>query len=166
MPFHTFAVANEFLELAKAEKRQVSPMKLQKLLYFAHGWHLAIRGDALLNETIEAWDFGPVVRSVYHEFKHFGNQPVTGYATYFDEDDFEVIQPELSDDAERSKKLIGKVWNVYKVFSAFELSQMTHSQGSPWSETVAPYNGKPPRGLDIPNELIKDYFVRKSQSQS
>jgi uncharacterized phage-associated protein len=55
MPFDSKAVANEFLKLAEQDGVKLSPMKLLKLVYFAHGWHLALKGEPLLNERVEAW---------------------------------------------------------------------------------------------------------------
>ena len=57
----------------------VSPMKLQKLVYFAHGWHLAIHNRPLVNEQVEAWKFGPVFSDLYHQIKSFGNEKIDRY---------------------------------------------------------------------------------------
>src|SRR5690242_19451838 len=76
MPFSAKAVANEFLKLAKEEHRTLSPMQVIKLVYLAHGWYLAITGRPLLDERVQAWRFGPVVPSIYHEFKKYGNGPI------------------------------------------------------------------------------------------
>src|SRR5215467_7486621 len=81
MAYPAKAVANEFLYLAKEERRPVTPMQLLKLVYFAHGWYLALTGERLIDERVEAWKYGPVVPSIYHEFKRFGNEPITEYAT-------------------------------------------------------------------------------------
>ena len=81
MPFSAKAVANVFLELADAAKQTLTPMKLQKLVYYAHGWYLGLTGRPLLDELIQAWSFGPVVRSLYNEFKEFGADPITHKAT-------------------------------------------------------------------------------------
>jgi uncharacterized phage-associated protein len=53
-------------------QESLSPMKLQKLCYYAQGLYMATHNGALLfEEDFEAWTFGPVVRSLYHEFKHY-----------------------------------------------------------------------------------------------
>ena len=67
-PYSALAIANFFLENHKS----ISPMKLQKLVYFAHGWNLAISNNPLIKEPIEAWDYGPVISTIYNEFKLFG----------------------------------------------------------------------------------------------
>ena len=66
------AIANEFLTLSFSDQKLVSPMKLLKLVYLAHGWHLAIKGKPLIDEQIQAWDYGPVIQNLYHEIKGFG----------------------------------------------------------------------------------------------
>ena len=72
-PYRSIAVAaNWFIQSLPS----LTPLKLQKLIYYAHGWHLAIRNAPLIDEVIEAWEYGPVVPNVYHEFKKFGNRPI------------------------------------------------------------------------------------------
>lgn len=169
MAYDARAVANFFLELAKRDNVPVSPMKLQKILYFAHGWFLALTGKPLLEERIEAWSYGPVIPDIYLEFKRFGNDPVTAPATPFARDKEDPPKPYQMPNGEedRSARLIlEKVWESYKGFSAIALSNMTHQKETPWSKTVEPYSGveKIPINLVISDELIKDYFTRDEQS--
>ncbi|QLH42366.1 MAG: DUF4065 domain-containing protein [Coxiellaceae bacterium] len=58
-------------------------MKLAKLIYVAHGWSLALNDVPLIDEAVQAWKFGPVIESVYHEFKHFGNDVINSLAIDF-----------------------------------------------------------------------------------
>src|SRR6185437_3205902 len=172
MAFSADAVANYFLDRACAASLPVSPMKLQKLIYFAHGWHLALEknGHPLLAENEQAWEYGPVLPSVYHEFKDFGDQPITRKATEveFNEDRGLVLyEPAIdqeaakfADDIEFPKAVLNRIWNVYSPHPAVQLSEMTHEEGSPWwqvrSEAKRRFRGKIPRGLNIPNELIRN----------
>jgi uncharacterized phage-associated protein len=166
MPYSAKAVANHFLDLAEATGQTISPMKIQKLVYFAHGWHLAVLNAPLINEQVEAWKYGPVIRTLYHAFKGFGNQPIQGRAT-----SYKLIQkPKLrirvttpkipiSDETEGTRDLLTKVWDVYARYSAVQLSNLTHSPGTPWRQVVDSYGGEPPKGTDIPTESIRKYFV-------
>lgn len=66
-------VANAILELAWRQGESVSPLKLQKLIYLAHGLHLALYGKPLINATVEAWKYGPVVAPLYYELREYGS---------------------------------------------------------------------------------------------
>src|SRR5260370_7712236 len=77
MPYPAKAVANEFLELAKKDGQQLTQMQLQKLVYFAYGWYLAITGTRLIDERVEGWQWGPVFPSIYKGLKRFGSSSVT-----------------------------------------------------------------------------------------
>ena len=56
--FSPKAIANFFLSLAKQSGEAITPMKLQKLVYYAHGWFAGHTGTPLINETVEAWHTG------------------------------------------------------------------------------------------------------------
>jgi uncharacterized phage-associated protein len=161
MPFSAKAVANEFIALAKQERRSLTPMQVLKLVYLAHGWHLAITGKPLLDERIEAWRFGPVVPSIYHEFKKYGNGPIKELAktTTVVHDGgrmiLSLIPLELrGDGSATAKKIIREVWEKYKHLSAVQLSNLTHLPDSPWSKTP----NKDIKGTDIQDGVIQEYF--------
>ena len=62
----------------------ITPMKMQKLLYFLQGWHLAITGEPVIEEKFSAWQYGPVEENLYHMLKKYRGMPITAYLT--DED--------------------------------------------------------------------------------
>lgn len=165
MPLETGAIANHLLDLADASGDPVSPMKLQKILYYAHGWHLALTSQPLLDEQVEAWQWGPVIPSVYHEFKQFGDSPIrvsryckTQMFLIGGKRKIKVYAPALVDTEPTriARPIIDRVWDVYKPFSAIQLSTMTHQPGSPWDQTWKASNGR--RGTDIPDEVIRNHF--------
>jgi uncharacterized phage-associated protein len=162
MPYSAKAVANEFLHLAKDEGRSLTPMQLIKLVYFAYGWYWALAKDRLINERMEAWKFGPVIPSLYHEFKSFGNEPIDSFATEWEpihkDGKFLICseEPRIPDCDEFPRNLIRRVWEVYKKYSAIQLSQMTHEPGTPWAET----QHREVKGTNIDDEKIREYFER------
>jgi uncharacterized phage-associated protein len=164
-PFPVKAVANAILGRSFSEKRPVSPLKLQKLLYYAHGYYSAAYGQPLVDEAFEAWQYGPVVPAVYHEFKEFGNAPITREATELDWDQEEDIPvPALFDDP-RVQRVVDYVWKQYGSLPAVSLSEMTHRPNSPWDKTMKS-NKFGLKNVDIPQSLIEDYFgslVKKGQ---
>lgn len=164
------AVANYLLSLSSAEGIDLTPMKLQKLVYIAHGWHLALRGDPLVtDEYAEAWDYGPVFPSVYYEFRRFGRNPVDGPAAdvvLFDDGSTEFITPTIEDAEPLTREVVDRVWQVYKEFDGLQLSDMTHATGTPWYETRLRAKGF--RNTAIPNDLIEDHYselARRNREQ-
>lgn len=157
MTHSALSIANAFLDVAKAEGKGISPMKLQKLVYYAHGWYLGLFGEPLIDETIEAWKYGPVIQPIYHEFKCFGSSDIACPATVLDLDTFDLIEPRPEGD-EDVLALIKTIWHEYGKFTALKLSSMTHISNGPWAKARAGHEES--RSVPIPNESIKQYFEK------
>lgn len=122
------ALSNTILEKSFTEKVPVSPMKLQKLLYFIYKEYAQKTGEPLFSENFQAWDYGPVVQSIYDEFKSFKGNSITRFSKDAS-DKVYVLSPNKSSvvfDA------INSVWDKYKDCSGIELSQITHRCESAW----------------------------------
>lgn len=157
MAYSAKAVANYFLD----KDDDISQMKLHKLLYFAQGWHLAVREGPLFKEPIEAWQYGPVVPSIWYEFKDFGSRPITSKAQRFDAKRMVPFTPKIADADEATQRLLDRVWEEYGHLSAVELSQMTHEAETPWSRTRKENEGT--LGPEIPRSQIQEYFAAQMQ---
>jgi uncharacterized phage-associated protein len=126
-------------------------MKLQKLVYCLHGWHLAITGNPAIDGEFEAWPYGPVEEDLYHLFKAYRNKPITTYAQSWDGDEQKAFVVAPSGNKE-FYDILNFVAERYMLFSATQLSAMTHKAGTPWSITRD-------SGLSvIGNDLIRDHF--------
>lgn len=55
---------------------RITPLKLQKLLYYVQAWSLVFSNEPFFKETIEAWVHGPVVPQIYRSYKHLGASPI------------------------------------------------------------------------------------------
>lgn len=123
MAYDIYQIANKMLVMASQQEDPLTNMKLQKLMYYQQGFHIAyFKGEPLFDEDIEAWMYGPVVPSLYEHYAACGNQ---------------VIEPNSSEItilSEREEALFNEVFRVYSVFSAYKLKDMTHSE-SPWKTT-------------------------------
>jgi uncharacterized phage-associated protein len=159
MLYSASAIANYFLDLAQADGTTLTPMKIQKLVYFAHGWKLAIDKAPLIDEPVEAWKYGPVIPSLYHTFKIYGGGPITQKAVQFipeSETRFLCTEPTVLPDDTETRSLLNGIWQTYGKFSGVQLSNMTHQPGTPWDLTWKTANGK--KSIDIPDSTIADYF--------
>lgn len=157
------AVANYFIQKAQETGKELSPMKLVKLVYIAHGWYLALTGNQLLSEPVEAWKYGPVIPSVYHQFKEYGNGSISSFAYGFNTQKGGTFVPTVED--ADVIQLLNKIWDLYAGFSGVQLSTMTHMEGTPWYKTWHDNGGKSAQGIPIPNNLIKEHYKHKVDSQ-
>lgn len=152
------AVANYLLDLARSLEVRVTVMSLLKIVYFAHGWSLAQSGRPLVKNSFEAWKYGPVIRVVYDAFKSSGENPITDRAMRFDVTKAAFVEANEDIDTEAAE-LLESALKYYSRFHAFELSELTHEQGSPWHKIWNQSADSISLGMKIPDELIKAYFL-------
>ena len=137
----------------------LTPLQVIKLTYIAHGYSLALLDEALIEEEVEAWKYGPVVPSVYHAAKKYGGRKITEllYSGIPASDEGGVggaigfISGCMSDG---QKAVLDGVLAVYGKFTGFELTDRTHVQDSPWKRFYRPRS----YGRKIPNHIIKSYY--------
>jgi len=167
-PFSSLAVANRFVEIAnEAGCRDLTLMKLLKVVYFAHGWHLAITDNPLIDEQVEAWKFGPVAPDVYHNFKHVGASAIFSPAhTFVDFDlnnpnsEIKFVTPTVPQEPIMDG-FLKRIWEIYGKATAFQLSELTHKDGTPWHTIWYKEGGSERKNVDIPDPIIKEYFKQK-----
>jgi uncharacterized phage-associated protein len=154
-----FASANYIIEkLGKYKIRDVTNLKLQKLLYFAYGVHLSLYNEKLFTAPIQAWQLGPVIPCVYQEFKDYGKNPISLQArAVILKDDFsgEAEIPEMDEwSRENQVKSLSIACAAYGQKKAWDLVDITHGEKSAWKKS---YNEKK-RGVNIPDTDIKAEF--------
>lgn len=156
-----FAVTNSLLHRAYAEKddADLTPRRVQKLLYLLHGWCLAITGKSLLGSEFVAGPYGPVLTSVEQALAGHGTSPVDDYIKEFDEAQCQVM-PYFVDltAAPQFDAILRQVWSTYRPLSTNQLASLAHEPGAPWSVTSA--------GEVIPNEIIRLAFVAKARANA
>lgn len=129
MSFDPSMISNNILRRAFDEGVPVTPMKLQKILYFAASQYAKRSGgQVLLAEQFQPWKFGPVLQSVYGEFKTYGGQQIRRYAKDAEGRAF-VIDEDSNPDLATT---LDEVWAATRGLSAFNLSQITHKRDSAW----------------------------------
>jgi len=118
--YHAIDIANYFLYKAQISTEEdqelISNLKLQKLVYYAQGLHLAAYGEPLFPEIIEAWTYGPVIPELYHFYKENGSDGIRAD---------EKFDPSVIDEGTRN--FLDDVYEVFGQFSAIRLMDLTHS---------------------------------------
>lgn len=122
-------------------------MKLEKLVYYVQAWHVAVHGEPVFAEPIEAWRDGPVVDHLYQQ--HRQRRQVTSWPS--------GDVGRLSADA---STLVDVVLGVYGDLSGDDLSQLTHSEG-PWVAARRGYGPAERSRQVISVESLKDYYRDK-----
>ena len=150
-PYSPLAVANEFIR--RAERGSVDHMKLQKLVYYAHGIGL-VRHITLVNEQPQVWKLGPVFPSLYFELKYHGSDPINTPEA----ESVSGRPPRVDENDGDSHQIIEDVWQRFCKYTAVQLSNLTHKAGTPWFTTAARCNWRVPRDTEISRETMGRYF--------
>lgn len=140
------SVANELIQRSLDNQQGLTPMQVQKLTYFCHAWMLALFHRPLIEQPIEAWQYGPVVPDVYRSLRRYGGEPVRlriqGFHDQFDDEELHIID---------------QVFEKYGDYSGAQLSALTHDKGTPWQQIWDEY-GKVTDHAVIPDPIIEDYY--------
>lgn len=142
------SAARHLLHLASAgdEPVPVTHMQLQKLVYYAQGWSLALRSMPLFASRIEAWPHGPVVKDLYRVFapaRARSIDPIEGCAA--------------QDASNGELQLLDSIWRGYGRFSASYLRELTHAE-APWLDARRGLPDDAPSSVEITHESMRTYF--------
>jgi len=144
-------IANWFLS-----KEEMSPKKVQKLVYYAYSWFLTLNNNVktelenyLFEERIEAWVHGPVVPELYDRFKKYGYSSIPK----------EEIQ-EVKDFDGEVLDVLNQVYQTYGEFNANQLESITH-QEKPWLEARKAYSPLENCNEKISDSIIFEYYGKR-----
>ena len=139
----------------------LTPMQVNKLAYIAHGFTLAIEGQPLFRDRVEAWKYGPIIPSLYHALKDFGGDEISILpycGTRVDTPDLDKrLDLTTTQIPERHRAVIDRVITVYGGFSGPMLSTITHEEGSPWHQCYQ--EGE--FGIQILNDITRKYYQQQ-----
>jgi uncharacterized phage-associated protein len=159
MPYDCRALANAVLDLGDQMNVPLTHMAVHKVMYYAHGWHLAKNDAPLVEQEFEAWKDGPVQRLVWEALKTSGSRPITQRVTRLDIVTRSVNVVAQNVDIDHLRFLRGIVAG-YGSLHAFQLSEMTHEPGGPWDRVWNASHGRISVGMRISNESIREHFQR------
>lgn len=132
MMVNALIVGNSILDRAKKENKDITPMKLQKLIYCLYKEYYKKTGRALFDERFEAWKYGPVLRSVYDAFKKYGSNAIKDFSVSADGNVYVVNQ----ESSLGFKNAFDRVWTLYSDYDGIVLSSFTHKLDSAWRKAI------------------------------
>jgi len=118
MPYTAQQIADYIIADSHEAGSFISNLKLQKLLYYAQAWHLAINGEPLFPERFQAWVRGPVIPELYRVYKDYGGRNI----------DREVVRPSLDD---ATIAFLSEVLDEYAPLDARRLEWLVRRE-APW----------------------------------
>lgn len=166
MSYPAKVIANYFIEKALTEKDlSLTLMKLLKLIYIAHGWNLAIYDKPLIDESIQAWQYGPVIEDVYHALKYNALDPLKDtIVDYAIDNQGQLITNDFKQKMDKPTiDLLNKIWTTYKPNTGIQLSNWSHDSNGPWHKVWFDEKGYQNKSQSIPNQIIKSYFKELGQ---
>ena len=148
MSVSAFDAANH---LAKISNYSVSNLKYQKILYMADMNFVGQTGNRLIAEDFEAWDYGPVLKSLYHKFKAFGVKPVP--SIFWDARDISGT-PEAA--------IIELAWEKLSKATGGQLVETTHSSLGAWVLNYVPGA----KQIKISTQEMIDEYEKRTRTES
>lgn len=125
----------------------ITPMALQKSLYYVQGFYYAFMGKFIFEEDCEAWVHGPVFRDVYFKYSAYKFDPI---------DNCESTDEILLSVAE--KAIVDSIIKNFSCYSGKTLEAFTHIE-TPWLSTRGDLPATALTDRSIDKQLIGDYFV-------
>ena len=140
------------------ESLEITPLALQKILYFIQGIYLALYDVPLFDEDCYALVHGPVYNSVYNLFKEFKYNPI-------DDDRFMILKNRFEELTEQERNVIQLVLNSFGNYSGKVLEEITH-QEDPWINSRNGYSFLEPSNNLIEKNQIQLYFKKIDKEYS
>lgn len=149
-------VANYFLYLdsQNSESDGISNLKMQKLIYYAYGFHQAIFQDKLFDDAITAWKHGPVCESLYHTYNGYGKCFIPFNAAIFDASSIPV----------EKQALLSSIYNEYSQYSAWKLSALTHEE-MPWLNGRERLEANGDKGCMLDEDFVEHFTAIVSSNE-
>ncbi len=134
---------------------EVTPLMLQKLLYFIQGVYSALYGKPLFTEDCRAWVHGPVYPEVYELFRDFKYNPI-------DDARFALLEGAEAVLSDEEKRVIDLVVNTFGIYGGKVLEKITHNE-DPWVEARKGYGDGIPSSELLAKERIMAYYKAINQ---
>lgn len=133
------------------QMKEVTPLALQKILYFIQGIYMVLFDKPLYKEDCKAWVHGPVYEEVYDLFKDFKYNPI-------EDNRFAIFKDRFEELSEREKMVIDLVVNTFGKYSGKVLEDITHEE-LPWKNARVGYEPSEPSREVISKDEIRKYFI-------
>ncbi len=153
-----FSVSDKMLRVIAyifEKLEEVTPLMLQKLLYFIQGVYLALYGKPIFEEDCRAWIHGPVYPEVYELFRDFKYNPI-------DDARFALLEGTADALTDDERRVIDLVLNTFGMYGGKVLEKITHNE-NPWIEARKGFDDSIPSSEILPKDRIMKYYTLINQ---
>jgi uncharacterized phage-associated protein len=158
-------ICNFLIARGDTHSYDLTNLRINKLLYFIHGWALTSRREGLVRNHFLAWKLGPVIRPVFDAFKVHGEGKITDPARYLDYLSGQNRPVAYDDIVPADAEIILRVFASYDRFTTSQLVDMSHEPGGPWDVVYSAWTRDNRVNLRIPNDLIRAHFLKEAGGQ-
>lgn len=137
------------------QMQEITPLALQKILYFIQGIYMVMFKEPLYCEDCMAWVHGPVYENVYDLFRDFKYNPI-------EDERFAIFKGRFEELSESEKKVIDLVINTFGRYSGKVLEKITHDE-FPWKNARTDYDTLQPSRAIIEKSEIMKYFSQVAE---
>jgi uncharacterized phage-associated protein len=158
-------VANLVLEIADSLDLAITNLSLNKIVFFAHAWHLACHDEPLVDSPFEAWQYGPVHPQIHRQLKRFKDRRISIRLTRVNISTGRdvPVAPELT---ETQREVVRRVTEFYGRYTAAKLVRISHETGAPWDQIWRSAHENSSPGMVIPDEMIREFYSAKLAQRS
>ena len=132
-----------------SKNNEITPLALQKLLYYVQGFFYAFTGEFMFESDCESWVHGPVYRDIYNKYQEFGRNPIVSEKSY----DFSSYF------TSQEMQLLDSIIKHLSVYNGKVLEKFTHEE-SPWLLARGDLREDEPSTNIIEKEMIADFFTK------
>jgi uncharacterized phage-associated protein len=151
-------IAEYFIAFSNTVNTSITNLKLQKLVYYAQAWHLALFNRPLFQGNFQAWTHGPVLPTLYYRYKEFSGRPIE--LPELDEEHLDQLEQKFGTDL---TDFLEEIISKYYGFTAVQLESLSHSE-QPW---VSARNGLIDKSVSnniINNKDILNFYKNQIDS--
>ena len=143
-------IADYLISKSIQEGTSITNKRLQKLLYYIQAWHLALNGEPIFEDKIEAWIHGPAIRSIYEQYKVFVANPID-----------KISNPKVAEElGADTVKFIDRIVRAYSKYDTATLEYMTHAE-DPWQTARKGLEANQSSSNEITQDSMKAYYANR-----
>lgn len=120
MTYRVESIANFFID---KKLKDLTPMKIQRLLFLSQSWNMALYNDYLIDDHFVMWKYGPVIPSLYHKIKLYKENAINAHLAILTNNN-KIAFSFIDNKDQQTKNLLEKIYEIYGSYSGQNLASL------------------------------------------